>query len=184
MKAVNIAAIHETPRFQERPSKEKSRMNDKYAHRFINKHNKDYYGGALMLAIGLGAMHGGFDYKIGTLSRMGPGFFPVVVGVVLALMGLLIALGARSATVAGEEQRLPPEWRGWICIVTGMIAFIALGKYGGLLPATFAIVFISALGDRQNTVKHALLLALGVCVVGVVVFWWALQMQFPLFTWG
>jgi len=45
-------------------------------------------------------------------------------------------------------------------------------------------VFISALGDRDNTWKKALLLSLAIVVVAVVVFWWALQIQLPLFRWG
>jgi hypothetical protein len=49
------------------------------------------------------------------------------------------------------------------------------------VPATFAIVFISALGDKMNTLKSAAILGAGVVVVAVVVFWWALQMQIPLF---
>ncbi|MEJ0045599.1 MAG: hypothetical protein WDN04_05275 [Rhodospirillales bacterium] len=49
-----------------------------------------------------------------------------------------------------EKEKLAPEWRGWICIVASVLAFVVLGKYGGLLPATFAIVFIAALGDRDN----------------------------------
>ncbi|MFP3711527.1 tripartite tricarboxylate transporter TctB family protein, partial [Paraburkholderia sp. SIMBA_009] len=48
----------------------------------------------------------------------------------------------------------------------------------------FAIVFISALGDRKNTVKQAFVLSLGMSVIAVVVFWWALQLQLPLFRWG
>lgn len=151
---------------------------------WLNAYNKDYYGGALMLVIGLLAIYQGLTYKIGTLSRMGPGFFPVAVGAVLSLMGVLIALGARRAAQAGGDTSQSPEWRGWLCIVAGIVAFIALGKYGGLLPATFAVVFVSALGDRQNTVRDAMLLSLGVCTVAVVVFWWALKMQFPLFAWG
>jgi hypothetical protein len=147
--------------------------------------SKDCYGGALMLLAGLGAVYQGLSYKVGTLTEMGPGFFPVAVGAVLVLMGILIALGARGAapdSKADTDQR--PEWRGWFCITASIGAFIALGKYGGLLPATFAVVFISALGDRENTVKQAALLALVLCAVAVVVFWWALRMQFPLFTWG
>lgn len=147
------------------------------------KYHKDYYGGALMLVIGLWAVYQGLSYKMGTLSQMGPGFFPVSVGAVLALMGVLIALGARTALPA-EDKHLAPEWRGWICIVASIVAFIVVGRYGGLLPATFAVVFVSALGDRQNTVRDALLLSVGVCAVAVIVFWWALKMQFPLFTWG
>ncbi|GAC1412873.1 MAG: tripartite tricarboxylate transporter TctB family protein [Burkholderiaceae bacterium] len=153
-------------------------------HGWLNRYNKDYYAGALMLLIGLWAVYQGLAYKMGTLSRMGPGFFPVAVGAVLALMGVFIALGARSNVPAGEDKHQVPEWRGWLCIVASMVAFIALGKYGGLLPATFAVVFISALGDRENTLRDAALLSLSVCAVAVVVFWWALKMQFPLFAWG
>jgi hypothetical protein len=61
---------------------------------------------------------------------------------------------------------------------------VVLGQYGGLLPATFAVVFISALGDRQNTVKGAFLLSIVMCAVCVAVFWYGLQVQFPLFQWG
>lgn len=151
---------------------------------FINKHNRDYYGGALMLLLGLGALFQGMTYQVGTLSHMGPGFFPTALGAILALIGLIIIVTAKSSIPEGEEVYLPPEWRGWICIVLSIVAFVVLGIYGGLLPATFAVVFISALGDRQNTVKRAFVLALALTAIGVVVFWWALQMQFPLFRWG
>ena len=52
------------------------------------------------------------------------------------------------------------------------------------MTATFAIVFISALGDRRNTVKSAFLLAAAMVVVCLIVFSWGLQLQFPLFRWG
>jgi len=150
----------------------------------ITKYNKDYYGGALMLLIGLGAIVQGRTYPIGTLSRMGPGFFPVALGAILALLGIAIALGARSSVPEGEEKVLPPEWRGWICIVASVVAFIVLARYGGLVPATFAVVFISAMGDRQNTMLSALVLSLAMVAVAVTVFWWALQLQIALFQWG
>lgn len=152
--------------------------------RLINKSNRDYYGGALMFLIGLGAILQGRTYSMGTLSRMGPGFFPVSLGVILALAGAAIALSARFAEREAEEKALPPEWRGWFCISLSIVAFVVLGKYGGLVAATFAIVFISALGDRQNTVKSALVLAVAIVAICLIVFWWALQMQFPLFGWG
>jgi len=74
----------------------------------------------------------------------------------------------------------PAEWRAWACILIGVAAFVVLGKYGGLVPATFAIVFISALGDRDNTVRSAFVLAVAMCIVAVVVFWWLLQVRLPL----
>ncbi|OIQ70191.1 tripartite tricarboxylate transporter TctB family protein [mine drainage metagenome] len=150
----------------------------------INKHNRDYYGGGLMLVLGVAAAVQGMRYQVGSLSRMGPGFFPMALGVILALIGVTLLINARNAEPAGEEKSLPPEWRGWICIILSLVAFAVLGTYGGLLPASFAVVFIAALGDRQNSVKAAFYLALSITAVSVVVFWWALQVQFPLFNWG
>ena len=143
---------------------------------------KDYYGGILMLVLGLAAAWQGATYKMGTLSKMGSGFFPVSLGILLALSGAAIALTAKNSTLDGPVRA--PEWRGKICITLGICAFVVLGKYGGLLPATFAIVFISALGDRKNNFKRALMLAVAMMVVCTIVFWWALKMQFPLFQWG
>lgn len=153
---------------------------------WLNDYNRDYYGGALMFLLGAGAIYLGLSYEVGTLSHMGPGYFPVAVGAVLAAMGVLIALSARVPGAKGgvEKKALPPEWRGWAAIILSNIAFVVLGHYGGLLPATFAVVFIAALGDRQNTLKNALLLALAMTAVCFVAFAWALKVQLPLFTWG
>jgi hypothetical protein len=152
----------------------------------LGRYSKDYYGGALMIMIGLCAIRGGITYHIGTLGRMDSGFFPVSLGILLVLVGIAIAVGARTAAAghATGKKQLPAEWRGWLCIVSGIAAFVVIGQYGGLLPATFAITFISAMGDRQNTIKTALLLAAAMCTISVVVFWWALTVQFPLFQWG
>ncbi|HEY4315975.1 MAG TPA: tripartite tricarboxylate transporter TctB family protein [Herbaspirillum sp.] len=161
-------------------------MENEKQYGFINKHNRDYYGGGLMLLLGLGAIWEGMSYRIGSLVHMGPGFFPVALGAILALTGALIMIGAAAAAAEpGEkEENLRPEWRGWICISLSIIAFVVFGQYGGLIPATFAVVFISALGDRQNTVKSAFILAVVMCAVCVAVFSYGLQVQFPLFQWG
>jgi hypothetical protein len=153
--------------------------------RIITQYNRDYYGGALMLFIGLWAAIQGSRYAVGTLSRMGPGFFPTALGVILACLGIAIALGARrTPSDAPEEKPLPPEWRGWICIIASVVAFIVVAKWGGFVPATFAITFISAMGDRENTVREAAILSLAMVAICVVVFWWALKMPFPLFAWA
>lgn len=155
-----------------------------------SKFKKDYYGGALLVVIGLAAVYAGVGYRVGELAHMGPGFFPVALGSLLALAGLLIALSARGNKPAKEEAVSHghpggmPDLRGCICIVLGILAFLLFGEYGGLLPATFAIVFISALGDRDNTLTEAVLLSLAMSFIAVVVFWWALKLQLPLFQWG
>ena len=64
------------------------------------------------------------------------------------------------------------------------MAFLVLARWGGFIPATFAIVFISAMGDRDNTVKQAAVLAAAMCVLCWLVFSVALKIPFPLFQWG
>jgi len=157
---------------------------------FLSTYRRDYYAGALMVLIGVGAAVQGFQYNVGTLTHMGAGFFPVAVGIILACLGVLIAGLARRPQLqptlheGGPLEGDGPEWRGWFCILGGIVAFIVLGTWGGLLPATFAITFISAMGDRENTWLSALVLASLISLACIVIFWWALQVQFPLFTWG
>ncbi|HEY4319128.1 MAG TPA: tripartite tricarboxylate transporter TctB family protein [Herbaspirillum sp.] len=153
---------------------------------FFSRYKKDYYGGSLIILIGLGVALQGVKYKMGSLTRMGSGFFPVTLGVLMALTGLAIVLCAKNAAPSSEARKKPlaPEWRGWICITAGIAAFVILGRYGGLVPATFAVVFISAMGDRQNTVRQASILSLSMVLVGIGIFWWALRLPFPLFRWG
>lgn len=162
-----------------------------HAPRPASKFKKDYYGGALLIVIGLAAVYAGIGYRVGELAHMGPGFFPVALGALLALTGLLIAVSARGDKPESSEEAVShghpggmPDIRGGVCIILGILAFLLFGEYGGLLPATFAIVFISALGDRDNTLTEALLLSLAMSFIAVVVFWWALKLQLPLFQWG
>lgn len=145
---------------------------------------RDQAGGGLMVVLGVAAAVHGHTYSFGRLQRIGPGFFPVALGVLLGLIGLAIVATARPVMSPSGEGRYSPQWRGWGCITLSLVLFVVLGKYGGLVPATFAIVFVSALGDRRNTVKDALTLALAMATICVLIFWWALKLQFPLFTWG
>lgn len=147
---------------------------------------REAWAAGTMIVLGLGAIAQASTYTLGSLARMGPGLFPAILGVLLVLLGLIIARMAYSPMVTEEdaEEIPPPEWRGWGCIIGGLMTFILLGKYGGLVPATFALVFISAMGDREHTPRSAALLAVGVTILGVAVFSWALQLQFPLFRWG
>jgi hypothetical protein len=148
----------------------------------IIKDRTDYYGGALIMLIGLGAFLGASDYRIGSLRHMGPGFFPAVLGAIMVICGVLIAVHGASPR-EGASVRRKEEWRGWLCILSGLVSFIVVGHYVGLLPATFSIVFLTALGDRKNSLKAATVLSVSMCLVATIVFWWVLQLQFPLIAW-
>ena len=106
-----------------------------------------------MLLLGIGAAVTGSGYKFGSLARMGPGFMPVVLGIVLAFIGILIAGTALTSSEPDDSKFLPdnPQWFGWFCILMGPVLFIVLGYYGGMIPAVFACVFVCALGDKTVT---------------------------------
>jgi len=144
---------------------------------------RDYYAGALMMALGTGAAIVGSRYEIGSLTRMGPGFFPTALGILLAFIGVLIAGAApyTRASESGTAELGAPDWRGWACIVSGALLFILLASHAGLVLATFACVFIAAMGDRGNSWKEALGLAAAITLFGVVLFSFVLRVQIPLF---
>ena len=149
----------------------------------LRKLNKDRVSAVLLILLGAGIVVQGLSYRMGTLTRMGAGFIPVVLGVLLALVGLAIGITAEPGDF-GDSKSAPTEWRGWLCIIGGVLAFVLLGVYGGLVPATFFSVFIAALGDRGNTVRDAALLAGGLVIAGALIFSYGLHLQLPLFAWG
>jgi hypothetical protein len=158
----------------------------------MNKMTKDHVGGALLLVVGVAVVFAGTGYGMGTLRQMGSGFLPVVLGALLALIGAALLFSARRAPdgAAGEPSAEMAhlagpvvQWRGWLCIVGAALAFVVLGEHGGLVPASFASVFIAALGDRGNTVRAAATLAALLTAAGVIVFHYGLHLLLPLFTW-
>lgn len=142
---------------------------------------RDYFAGALMVLIGLVTIQDGVRYAMGTLLKMGPGYFPVALGCLLIFLGILIA-GTASTGEQEEDDTAPlrPEWRGWSCIIAGPVLFIILAKVSGMLPAAFACVFVSALGDRNTTLRGAVILAACVSVFGVVLFHYLLKIPMPI----
>jgi hypothetical protein len=143
---------------------------------------RDFYAGTLLIVFGGVAVIEARQNPFGTLMHMGPGFFPTVLGVILISLGVLIA-GMSFGSLHEPDRILPerPEWWGWACIIAGPIAFMIFGEYGGMAPATFACVFVSALGDRSATLKSSLLLALGITVFGCLLFSYVLHVPFPIF---
>ena len=148
---------------------------------------RDFYAGGLMVLFGLVAALKGPSYTLGTLMHMGPGFLPTTLGVLLIGLGILIAgTAAITTTPDGADERILPEhpqWRGWLCILAGPLLFIVFGTIGGMVPGTFACVFVSALGDRTATRRSALTLATIVTAFGVVLFSYVLKIPMPILDW-
>lgn len=154
--------------------------------RDVFKQRRDYYAGGLLILFGLVAAVKGPSYGAGTLMHMGPGFMPTALGVILILLGLSIAGAAAMAPPSDDERVLPEhkQWFAWGCILAGPLMFVILGTYFGMFAATWGCVFVSALGDRTQTWKSAIVLATVVSIFGVGLFAYLLQIPMPVFTLG
>ena len=147
---------------------------------------RDFYAGGIMTLLGAAVTLDSLTYSLGTLTHMGPGMFPLMLGATLTFVGVLILGTAMATPLSNDENILPKdrEWYAWGCILAGPIAFIILGEFFGLVPATFACVLIPALGDRTATLKGSIILAAGVTVVGTLLFTYVLKIPFPMFRFG
>src|SRR5262249_43661306 len=113
--------------------------------------------GGLVILFGLVMAPKGPTYRLGTLMHMGPGFLPTALGVILIFLGILIAGAAFGVPPGEDEDILPahPEWLDWACLLAGPLCFLLFHTSFQLLPATFTCVFVSALGDRNATLRAA-----------------------------
>ena len=151
----------------------------------LTESRRDLLAGALMIVAGAGIVREATRYGLGTLERMGAGLFPSLLGGVLVLVGALIVVTRNSAHAEDHDPALhmAPDWRGWACILGGVLLFIVLGEEIGLGPGTFACVFVSALGDRRSTWLSALVLALVATAFAAIVFTGLLHFQLPFVRW-
>jgi hypothetical protein len=138
---------------------------------------KDFWAGLFFVVIALGFIGLSRQYGMGNMHRMGPALFPTLVGVLLAGLGLLIAL--RSFAVDG-----PPVPRFHTRpIVISLIAISLFGvalAYGGLIAAVAVLVIVSALASSESKVLETVVLVAALIAFSVVVFVWLLGLPIPI----
>ncbi|MES2025943.1 MAG: tripartite tricarboxylate transporter TctB family protein [Pseudomonadota bacterium] len=131
------------------------------------RHPKDFWTGIIFLFIGLAAVIIGRDYNMGTAGKMGPAYFPTILGGLLALIGL--AAVVRSFFREGEAIS-KFAIKETILILAGVLLFGFLIRGAGLVVAVFAIIMFSAYASTKFKWVPALMLAVGAAVFSVVVF--------------
>jgi hypothetical protein len=139
--------------------------------------NKDVWAGLMLIAIGGAAMVLARNYGFGTALRMGPGFFPIVLGALLVLFGLaILAAGLR------KPEKIAAGWslRALIILPLSLVLFGLLMEYGGFVPAMLALIFVSATAGTEFKFFEMLLFALGLTALAAAVFVWGLGLPYPL----
>ena len=147
------------------------------ADRLASRDYKNIVGGVACLIIAALFIVPSFEYGLGTPQRMGPGFFPFVLGVMLALIGLAILLPALNTPGIGR----PIYWRPATSIFLGIAAFALILDRFGLVPAVWAVVVMTALGDKDFKLWRVVILALAVSAAASAIFVYGLSLPLPLF---
>jgi uncharacterized membrane protein len=141
------------------------------------RNNKDFWAGLMFLGTGVGAMIVARNYPFGTTLRMGPGYFPMVLGGILVVFGAFISLrGLRRA----ERMQGPWSLRALIMLPLSIVAFGILMRPAGFIPALAVLVFLSAASGREFKFKEVLFLTLFLSVLSVAMFIWGLGLPYPL----
>jgi hypothetical protein len=124
-------------------------------------------GGLLTAAIGVFAVAQGAAYTLGSLTRIGPGFFPAVVGAAMIVLGFAIVLEGLRADAPPIEK---PAILSLLAVLGGIAAFALLIERAGLVPAAAALVMISSLASPRPRLLPILALAAAVSAFSVLVF--------------
>ncbi len=145
---------------------------------------RDFVAGALMLAIGLFvAIYASSQYQVGTAARMGPGYFPSMLGWVLAFLGLVVTL-LSFKKVVHIIQPPPFTARPFIAVIAAVALFALLITRIGLVPTTILMVMVTASGSNSFQPRRALVLGVSLSVIAWLIFSFGLQMTLPAFAWG
>lgn len=144
----------------------------------VIKSPKDFWAGVMFFAFGAGmATIAVLNYQMGSAVRMGPAYFPTVLGGILAVLGLILL--ARSLTLKGAK--VPGfHFRPLLLILVACLAFAYTLKPLGLTGATLLLVFISAYGGHEFKWKEVAILYAVLIVFSVLVFVKGLTLPFPI----
>jgi phosphoglycerol transferase MdoB-like AlkP superfamily enzyme len=145
-----------------------------------DKDVRDIIGGLGLSAVGLFAVLYGQRYDFGDLNRMGPGYFPVVLGLLLAGLGVLIALPAFFRRGEGVTV----AWKTFGLVMASLVVFAFTLKLLGLVLASALAVLVASLADNAPGWKWRLATATGIALVTWVVFKLGLSMVLPSWPWS
>lgn len=134
-------------------------------------------GGLALLAIGGFFLSGALEMPLGTARRMGPGYFPAMLAIIIIVLGLVILLPAFLRQ--GELPR--PAWRPFLAVLASVAAFALTMRPLGLIPAVVATVLVSAVADRNSRPLAAIVLAAALALASWVIFVFALGLPLTVF---
>jgi hypothetical protein len=139
--------------------------------------NKDFWAGIMLIATGAASILIARNYPFGSTMRMGPGYFPNMLGGILVLFGIYVMV---SGLCSGAKIQAHCSLRALIVLPLSVVAFGVLMKHAGFIPALAVLIFGSAFAGREFKFLEVLLLTVILTGLSVALFIWGLGLPYPL----
>jgi hypothetical protein len=138
---------------------------------------KDFYAGLLFVAFGVAAIILGRTYPLGTAARMGPGYFPRLLGILLVVLGAALSLSA----LRGHGPPLPGwKWRPVSIVLLSVAAFGLLLTHAGMVLSTIGLIVVASTASREFRFRESLISGALLAALSVGVFVIGLKLQLPI----
>ena len=152
------------------------------------KSQRDFFAGLMFTVVGIAFAWGATTYSVGTGARMGPGYFPLMLGILLGVLGVIVIFTALTIETVDGEPVGKIAWRPLAFIIGSNLIFgILLGglpRIGvpsfGLIASIYALTFVAALAGEEFKVKEVTLLATILAIGSYLAFILLLKLQFPV----
>lgn len=152
------------------------------------KSQKDFLSGLMFLVVGGVFAWGATHYSIGTGARMGPGYFPMMLGIILAILGAVILMGSLIVETPDGDKVSKIAWKPLCYILGANLVFGALlgglPSIGipsfGLITAIFALIIIASKAGDEFSWKSVLILATVLSIGSYLAFIFLLKLQMPV----
>jgi hypothetical protein len=152
------------------------------------KSQKDFYSGLVYTLVGASFAYGATSYNIGTGARMGPGYFPLLLGVILAIIGAIILFKSLVVETPTGDEVGSWAWKPLVFIIAGNLLFgVLLGGLPsiklpamGLIAAIYGTTLIVSLAGDEFKLKEVLILGTVLSVMSYLAFIMLLKLQFPV----
>ena len=152
------------------------------------KSQKDFFSGLLFIVVGIAFAVGANTYTVGTGARMGPGYFPLMLGVLMAVLGAAITFNALILKTPDGDKIGSWAWKPLFFIISANLVFgLMLGGLPsikvpamGLIFGIYALTFIASLAGEEFNLKAVTVLATILALMSYVAFILLLKLQFPV----
>lgn len=152
------------------------------------KGQKDFFCGIMFMGVGVAFAYGASTYNVGTAARMGPGYFPIMLSILMAIIGAMITFKALVIETEGGGKIGKWAWRPLFCIIAANVVFgiLLMGLSAIKLPAfgmivgIYALTFIASMAQIGWKFKTTFILATLLAVGSYLTFVLVLKQTFPV----